>query len=79
MDTKVSDFAKQINLPLLKLIDSINSWPQNLDKAPVNFLSGDPTIYGQTQFQMPAKGTFFNIKGMILLNKTLQRRAITDI
>lgn len=70
MDTKVSDFAKKINLPLLNLIDQINSWPQNSEKAPVNFLSGDPTIYGQTQFQMPAKGTYYHIQAMRLSRKT---------
>lgn len=56
MDPHVSDFAKNINFPICKFLDEIATWPANTDKPAVSFLSGDPTIYGQTEFQMPERG-----------------------
>jgi hypothetical protein len=53
MDYPVSHFAKNINFPICSFMDELKAWPANEEKAPVSFLSGDPTIYGMTNFQMP--------------------------
>lgn len=57
MDIPISDFAKKVNFPLCQFMDQFKQWPQNQQKEAINFLSGDPTIYGQKQFQMPERGT----------------------
>lgn len=53
MDVKVSHFAKNINFPICKFLDDVATWPINPDKEAISFLSGDPTVYGQKEFQMP--------------------------
>ena len=56
MDIHISEFAKNINFPLTQFLDQFKSWPKNQQKEAVSFMSGDPTIYGQKQFQMPERG-----------------------
>jgi hypothetical protein len=53
MDPHLSEFAKTINFPLCQFMDEFKTWPTCPDKEAVSFMSGDPTIYGQKQFQMP--------------------------
>lgn len=56
MSLQASHFAQNINFPICKFLDEISLWPSNPDKESISFLSGDPTVYGQTQFQMPKRG-----------------------
>jgi hypothetical protein len=58
MELHVSDFAKTINFPICQFNDELATWPSNPQKEPISFLSGDPTVYGQKEFQMPERGTW---------------------
>ena len=42
-------------------------------------MSGDPTIYGQKQFQMPDRGTFLAIKVTKSSRKVLKIKDVMDI
>lgn len=57
MELHVSDFAKTISFPICQFNDELATWPINSHKQPISFLSGDPTLYGQKEFQMPERGT----------------------
>lgn len=62
MDPHISHFANNVNFPLCQFMDEFKHWPENKGKEPVSFMSGDPTIYGQKQFQMPERGTRHSTK-----------------
>ena len=48
MEANVSHFAKHINFPICHFNDQMAAWPACPNKEPISFLSGDPTLYGQT-------------------------------
>jgi hypothetical protein len=57
MEKEISRFAKGINFPICQFLDQLAQEPFDHTKKTLSFLSGDPTVYGQKQFQMPARGT----------------------
>lgn len=52
----LSNFAEIVNHPLCEYFDQIPFHKANTDKSRVQFLSGDPTVYGNDGFRMPHEG-----------------------
>lgn len=64
MQNNLSHFGKNVNFPICKYLEDNQTWPINPQKEPISLLSGDPTVYGQHQFQMPERGTKLLTKDM---------------
>lgn len=62
-----SGFASSVNHPLCEYMDQIPFHRANSQKDRIQFLSGDPTAYGNGSFKMPQQG--YDIVRQVIANE----------